>query len=109
MWNFIYCFHCKIYHSSTNLHGFVVVREKRSPLVYEDKGSKFGHVIFQEELPIFVFDHCVQAGDRNVVDSQVRLVASTHFEDIFASTRFNNMYNSRSVFFLIETFKHYIA
>lgn len=96
-------------HCPPHLHCFVVSREERCALLNENKGPELALVVFEHELAVVELDLRVAAGNRDVVNSEVALMATAKLEDISLRGGLDNMDDPRSVLLLVKRFEHHVV
>lgn len=77
-------------------------------MFHQNERAEFGLVVFEQELAVLQFDLCVAARDRDVIDPQVTLMASSKFEHIFLRAWSDDVDDPVVVLLLTQTFKHEI-
>ena len=91
------------------MHSLVETWQQWCALLHQDESAKFALVIFEQELASFEFYFRVAARDRDVVDSQIALVAAAQLEHSLVERGLDNVNDSGRVFLLTETFKNHIV
>jgi len=69
--------HREVNDCPANLNSLIVSWQQGCSLLDQDQGSKLRLVVLKHELSVFKLDFGMTAGDRDIVDSKVRLMTTT--------------------------------